>query len=67
MILDMDDGDLTENFAMPPWLATNDDAKDAWNIGVWYNADQKQIKGTCLCRRPRTSGEMGRSIGSALD
>lgn len=59
MILDMDDGDLTENFAMPPWLATNDDAKDAWNIGVWYNADQKQIKGTCLCRRPRTSGEMG--------
>lgn len=58
VILDMDDGDLAEYFEMPPWLATNSDAKDAWNIGVWLNADvKKQIKGTCLCRRPRTTAE----------
>ena len=58
VILDLSDGDLEEFFEMPPWLATNDDAKDAWNIGVWLNADiKKQIKGTCLCRRPRTAAE----------
>ena len=55
VILDMDDGDLAEDFAMPPWLATNTAAKAAWNIGVWLDADtRKQIKGTCLCRRPNT-------------
>lgn len=53
VILDMTDGDLAEDFAMPPWLATNAAAKAAWNIGVWLDADsRKQIKGTCLCRRP---------------
>jgi len=55
MILDMNAGDLSENFAMPPWLTTNVAAKTAWNVGVWYNATNKQITGTCLCRRPRIS------------
>lgn len=55
VILDMDDGDLAEDFAMPPWLATNTAAKEAWTIGTWLDADtRKQIKGTCLCRRPNT-------------
>lgn len=55
VVLDLTAGDLAEDFAMPPWLATNAAAKAAWNIGVWYNADtKKQIKGTCLCRRPNT-------------
>lgn len=55
VILDMDDGDLAEDFAMPPWLTTNAAAKAAWNIGTWLDADtRKQIKGTCLCRRPNT-------------
>ncbi len=57
VILDLSDGDLAEYFEMPPWIATNADAKDEWNMGVWLNADQKQIKGTCLCRRPRTTDE----------
>lgn len=58
VILDMSDGDLEEFFEMPPWLATNTAAKAAWNLGVWNETDaRKQIKGTCLCRRPRTADE----------
>lgn len=58
MILDMEDGDIEEFFEMPPWLATNEAAKAAWNAGVWYNSEKKQIKGTCLCRRPRNPDEL---------
>lgn len=58
VILDMAAGDLEEFFEMPPWLATNTAAKEAWNLGVWNETDpRKQIKGTCLCRRPRTTDE----------
>ena len=62
IILDKNDGDLAEDFAMPPWMATTADAKAAWNIGIWYNADIKQIKGTCLCRRPRTPEEITEGV-----
>jgi hypothetical protein len=55
VILDMDAGDLAEFFEMPPWLDTNTEAKEEWNIGIWYENDaRKQIKGTCICRRPNT-------------
>lgn len=57
VILDLSAGDLAENFAMPPFYTTNAAAKAAWKIGTWLNADKKQIKGTCLCRRPRTTAE----------
>lgn len=57
VILDLSEGDLAEFFRMPPWFDTEDEAKTTWNIGVWLNGDRKQIKGTCLCRRPRTSEE----------
>lgn len=57
VILDMEDGDLSEFFEMPPWIATNTIAKQQWNIDVWYGTERKEIKGTCLCRRPRTAEE----------
>jgi len=52
MILTLSGGDLVENFADPPTYTTNAAAKEAWNLAVWQDQDQRKVTGTSLCRRP---------------
>ena len=52
MILKLSAGELIEDYVVSPYT-NNQQAKDAWNLGVWTNTKRRTITGEGLCRRPR--------------